>query len=113
MVIKAVRYLLERHYSNFSDGAFLLDLQEAESLQDIVAKFSKELQLSSTNSETLAREMNKRKMLVVITNCPFILTENDLHSVTTDFFKEMITKNNNLQLILITENCSKRQRSAL
>jgi hypothetical protein len=58
VVIKAARYFLERHYSDFSDGAFFVDLQEAKSFQDLVAKFSKELQLSSTDSETLIREMN-------------------------------------------------------
>ncbi len=58
MVIKAVRYFVERHYSDFSDGVFLVDLKEAKSIQDIVAKFFRELQLSSTDSETMKREMN-------------------------------------------------------
>ncbi len=58
MVIKAVRYFVERHYSDFSDGAFLVDLKEEKSIQEIVAKFSRELQLSYTDSETLIREMN-------------------------------------------------------
>jgi hypothetical protein len=31
VVINAVRYFLERHYSDFSDGAFLVDLKEAKS----------------------------------------------------------------------------------
>jgi hypothetical protein len=58
VVIKAVRYFVERHYSDFSDGVFLVDLKEAKSIQDIVAKFFRELQLSSTDSETMKREMN-------------------------------------------------------
>ena len=58
MVIKAVRYFLERHYSDFSDGAFLVDLKEAKSLQDIVREFCKELQLHVTDYETLIREID-------------------------------------------------------
>ncbi len=69
VVINAVRYFLERHYSDFSDGAFLVDLKGAKSLQDIVNKFCKELQLHVTDSETLIREIDQRKMIIVVKNC--------------------------------------------
>ena len=43
-------------------------------------------------------------MLVVITNCETIKPGHKLHKETTDLFQEMILKNNNLKLILITED---------
>jgi hypothetical protein len=42
-VIKAVRYYLERHYSVFGDGAFLVDLQEVKTFREMLEKFSKKL----------------------------------------------------------------------
>jgi hypothetical protein len=68
-----------------------------------VVKFAKVLQLSSTDSETLMREMNQRKMIFLVTNCPSATDAYEMHSVTTDFFKEMIKKNSNLKLIFITD----------
>ena len=78
-MIEAVHYFLERHYSDFSDGAFLVDLKEAKSLQDIVKTFSKEFRLHATDSETLIREIDQRKMLVVVKNCHKLAQ--DIHSV--------------------------------
>ena len=75
-----------------------MDLQEAKSLQDIVKTFSKEFRLHATDSETLIREIDQRKMLVVVTNC-----HKSAHVIHSDLFKEMVSKNTYLKLILITD----------
>jgi hypothetical protein len=66
-----VRYFLERHYNDFISGAFLVDLKEARSLREIVAKFSKEFNRKLTDSDDLIEEINQQKMLFVVTGQPF------------------------------------------
>ena len=97
-MIEAVRYFLERHYSDFSDGAFLVDLKEAKSLQDIVKTFSKEFRLHATDSETLIREKEQHKMLVSVTNC-----HTSAQVMLSDLLKEIISKKYYLKLILIAD----------
>jgi hypothetical protein len=45
-------------------------------------------------------------MLVVVTNCAFLTPNHDLQTKTLFFFREMVSENNNLKLVLITEETS-------
>ena len=71
---KAVRYFLERRYDDFISGAFLVDLKEARSLREIVAKFSEEFNRKFTDSDDLIREIDQLNMLFVVTGLPFPLS---------------------------------------
>ncbi len=48
-----------------------MDLKEARSLREIVAKFSKEFNRKLTDSDDLIEEINQQKMLFVVTGQPF------------------------------------------
>ena len=104
MVFKAIRYFLERENLAFRNGVFLIDFERKDLKQDMVRKLSEELGLTlTTNPKALIKEMEQRNMLIVITNCETVNPNHKLCKETASFFQEMILKNGNLKLILITE----------
>ena len=104
MVFKAIRYFLERENLAFRNGVFLIDFERQFRTQDMVRKISEELGLTSTaNPKDMIKEMGQRNMLIVITNCETVNPNHKLCEETASFFQEMILKNGNLKLILITE----------
>jgi hypothetical protein len=70
----------------------------------MVRKLSEELSLTlTTNPTALIKEIGQRNMLIVVINCETVNPNHKLYEFTASFFKEMILKNSNLKLILITE----------
>ncbi len=110
-MFRAVRYILERLPLKFSDGVFFVDLEKVDSVQAMIFKFCSDLKLAhpSPNLETLIEDIEKRKMLIIATNCEIIKAKHELHKATCDFFEKMIKKTNYLKIILITEEAALRQ----
>ncbi len=90
MVLKAIRYFLERENLAFRNGVFLIDFERLERQdwkQDMVRKLSEELGLTSTaNPKDLIKEMGQRNMLIVITNCETVNPNHKLCKETASFF---------------------------
>jgi hypothetical protein len=90
VVLKAIRYFLERENLAFRNGVFLIDFERLERQdwkQDMVRKLSEELGLTSTaNPKDLIKEMGQRNMLIVITNCETVNPNHKLCKETASFF---------------------------
>ena len=68
------------------------DLEKVDSVQAMIFKFCSDLKLAhpSPNLETLIEDIEKRKMLIIATNCEIIKVKHELHKATCDFFEKII-----------------------